>query len=104
MQIEKPKLKELIANFEKYPHTLRTFIKIPELQKYIFELLQGKYKVKVTGEHKWSYRYRKGFSHIYITIGEGWRQEVFDFIKKDGKYVYSQKNSIELKKYLELGD
>ena len=97
----KTKLKQLISDFEN-DNRVRVFIRIPKLEKYIASLLQGKFKVKVYGEHKWSTRYNKVFSHIYIEIGEGYKKQLLDFIKKNGRYVLSSNEKIRLDKYLDL--
>ena len=95
------KLKQMISSFEN-DNRVREYIKIPKLEKHIKSLLEGKIKVKVYGEHKWSNRYNKSFSHIYIWIGEGYKKQLLDFIKKSGRYVLSSDEKIKLDKYLEL--
>ena len=95
------KLKQLISSFEN-DNRIRQYIIIPKLEKYIISLLKGKIKVKVHGEHKWSNRYNKSFSHIYIEIGEGYKKQLLDFVKKSGRYVLSSNEKIKLDKYLDL--
>lgn len=89
----------MISGFEN-DKRVRKLIHIPQLEEHIRKILGDKRKIKSYGEHKWSNRFKRSYSHIYITIGEGWQTRILDFVKKGDDYVLTENEDIKLHDYL----